>query len=118
MGINQNLINKVTSKQIRTDLPEINTGDTVRVHVKISEGGKERIQMYEGFILKTAGTGASKTFTVRKESYGIGVERTFPVNSPIVADIDILKVAKVRRSRIFYMRNRQGKAARIKEATK
>ena len=118
MGINQDLIKKVTEKQFKTDLPEYRTGDTVRVHVKIKEGDKERIQIFEGFVLKSTGTGNSKTITVRKESYGIGVERTFPVNSPIVAKIELVKTAKVRQSRIFYMRDRKGKSARLKPDNK
>jgi large subunit ribosomal protein L19 len=114
MGINQELIKKVTENQFKTDIPEFRTGDTIRIHVKIKEGDKERIQMFEGFVLKTAGTGNSKTVTVRKESYGVGVERTFPINSPIVANIDLVKTAKVRQGRIYYMRDRKGKAARLK----
>ena len=118
MGINQDLIKKVTEKQFKNDIPAFRTGDTIKVHVKIKEGDKERIQMFEGFVLKTAGTGNSKTVTVRKESYGIGVERTFPVNSPIVAKIELVKTAKVRQARIFYMRDRKGKSARLKPDNK
>ena len=118
MGINQELIKKVTEKQFKTNVPEFRTGDTIKVHVKIKEGNKERIQMFEGFVLKTAGTGNSKTVTVRKESYGIGVERTFPINSPVVADIEVVKRAKVRQARIFYMRDRKGKSARLKPDNK
>ena len=118
MGINQDLIKKVTEKQFKTNVPEFRTGDTIKVHVKIKEGNKERIQMFEGFVLKTAGTGNSKTVTVRKESYGIGVERTFPINSPVVADIEVVKRAKVRQSRIYYMRDRKGKSARLKPDNK
>ncbi len=115
MGINQELIKKVSSMQERNDLPEFRTGDTVKVHVKIKEGSKERIQMFEGFVLKRSGsTSNDATFTVRKESFGIGVEKTFHVNSPIVANVEIIKKGAVRQSRIFYMRNRKGKAARIK----
>jgi large subunit ribosomal protein L19 len=118
MGINQDLIKKVTEKQFKTDVPAFRTGDTIKVHVKIKEGDKERIQIFEGFVLKTAGTGNSKTVTVRKESYGIGVERTFPINSPIVAKIELVKTAKVRQARIFYMRDRKGKAARLRPDNK
>ena len=114
MGINQNLLKKISEKQNRTDMPEFRTGDTVKVHVKIKEGEKERIQMFEGFVLKTSGSGNDATFTVRKESFGIGVEKTFFINSPIVAKVELIKTGKVRRSKIFYMRKRKGKSARIK----
>lgn len=114
MGINQNLISEITKKQSKADLPKFETGDTVKVHIKIKEGDKERIQMFEGYVLKTSGTGNDKTFTVRKESFGVGVEKTFFVNSPIVTKIEMVKEGKVRKSKIFYMRERKGKAARIK----
>lgn len=118
MGINSNLINKVTAGQQRNDLPEFRTGDTVRVDVMIKEGTKQRIQAFEGFVLKTSGQGNDRTFTVRKESFGIGVERTFALNSPLVTNIEVLKAAKVRQSRIFFMRDRQGKSARLKTDSK
>ena len=115
MGINQELIRKVSKSQQRNDIPEFRAGDSVRVHVKIREGEKERIQMFEGFVLKRSGTSSNDaTFTVRKESFGIGVEKTFFINSPIVPKIDLLKKGKVRQSKIFYMRERKGKSARIK----
>ncbi len=114
MGINSELINKVTASQIRDDIPEFRTGDTVAVHVKIKEGEKERIQIFEGFVLKRSGGGIDETFTVRKSSFGIGVEKTFLINSPIVASIEVIKTGKVRQSRIYYMRERKGKSARIK----
>ena len=115
MGKNVELINKISISQQRDDIPEFRTGDTVRVHVKIKEGEKERIQMFEGFVLKRSGTSSNDaTFTVRKESFGIGVEKTFFINSPIVAKIELVKAGKVRKSRIFYMRDRKGKSARIK----
>ncbi len=115
MGANNELLSKVTASQKRNDLPEFRTGDTVKVHVKIKEGSKERIQMFEGFVLKRLGSNsADATFTVRKESFGIGVEKTFHVNSPIVAAIEVVKKGKVRQSKIFYMRDRKGKSARIK----
>lgn len=115
MGINQEIIKKVTASQKRIDLPEFRAGDTVKVHVKIKEGEKERIQMFEGFVLKRSGTTSNDaTFTVRKESFGIGVEKTFHINSPIVAAIELIKKGSVRQSKIFYMRNRKGKKARIK----
>ncbi len=119
MGINQELINKVSAGQSRSDLPEFRTGDTVKVHVKIKEGEKERIQIFEGFVLKRSGTDSNDaTFTVRKESFGIGVEKTFFVNSPIVAAVEVVKTGAVRQSKIFYMRERKGKSARIKPRAK
>lgn len=118
MGINSNLINKVTASQQRNDIPEFRTGDTIKVHVQIKEGAKTRIQIFEGFVLKTSGAGNDRTFTVRKESFGIGVERTFALNSPLVAKIDLVKAAKVKQARIFYMRERQGKSARLKQDSK
>ncbi len=119
MGINQELISKVSAGQIRNDIPEFRSGDTVKVHVKIKEGEKERIQIFEGFVLKRSGTNSNDaTFTVRKESFGIGVEKTFFVNSPIVAAIEVVKTGSVRQAKIFYMRDRKGKSARIKPRTK
>lgn len=115
MGINQQLISNISSFQKREDLPSFKTGDTIKVHVKIQESGKERIQMFEGFVLKRSKTNSNEaTFTVRKESFGIGVEKTFFINSPIVAMIELVKQGKVRQSKIFYMRERKGKSARIK----
>ena len=114
MGINSELINKVTISQKRDDIPKFRTGDTVAVHIKIKEGVKERIQIFEGFVLKRANEGASETFTVRKISHGIGVEKTFLINSSSIASIEVIKTGKVRQSRIYYMRERKGKAARIK----
>ena len=114
MAINSTLIKKVSASQIRDDIPEFRTGDTVSVHIKINEGNKERIQLFEGFVLKRNGGGINETFTVRKISFGIGVEKTFLLNSPIISKIDVLKTGKVRQSRIFYMRERKGKSARIK----
>ncbi len=114
MGANTQLIQKISATQIRDDLPEFRTGDTIAVHVKIHEGNKERIQIFEGFVLKIVGGGINQTFTVRKMSFGIGVEKTFLMNSPIISKIDVVKKGKVRQSRIFYMRERKGKAARIK----
>ncbi|NOQ50243.1 MAG: 50S ribosomal protein L19 [Mycoplasmataceae bacterium] len=117
MGANHDLIKKVGEVQQRTDHPEFRAGDTVKVHIKIKEGSKERIQIFEGFILKKNGSGINSTFTVRKESFGIGVEKTFPVNSPIIVKIELVKKGKVRKSRIYYMRSRKGKSARIKPRT-
>jgi large subunit ribosomal protein L19 len=105
----------VASPLVRSDLPEFNTGDTVRVHAKIIEGAKERIQVFEGIVLKRSkGTLPDATFTVRKVSYNIGVERTFPLHSPRIDKIELLTRAKVRRSRLFYLRPLRGKATRMK----
>jgi large subunit ribosomal protein L19 len=113
--MNNNIINEITAGQIRTDIPEFGAGDTVKVSVRIVENKKERIQAYEGVVIQRRGHGVSETFVVRKMSSGIGVERTFPVNSPAIAKVEVLKKGVVRRARIHYMRNLSGKAARIKE---
>ena len=104
----------VEREQLRTDLPDFRVGDTVRVHVKIIEGEKERIQLFEGVVIRKKKGGIRSTFTVRKISYGIGVERIFPTHSPRVERIDILSRGKVRRSKLFYLRGLKGKAARIR----
>jgi large subunit ribosomal protein L19 len=111
----QNIITEITKEQLRTDLPEFRPGDTVRVHVKVVEGTRERIQMYEGVVIKRRGGGVSSTFTVRKISYGVGVERTFPVHTPKIARLEVLRRGKVRRAKLYYLRELRGKAARIKE---
>lgn len=113
--MNANLVNEITARQIKTDVPEFKSGDTVKVSVRIIENKKERIQVFQGVVMKRRGSGVSETFTVRKISSGVGVERTFPVNSPAIAKIEIVKHGKVRRSRINYLRKLSGKAARIKE---
>ncbi|SEP56576.1 50S ribosomal protein L19 [Piscibacillus halophilus] len=111
----QELLNKVAQDQLRTDLPEFRAGDTVKVHVKVVEGNRERIQVFQGVVIKRRGGGISETFTVRKVSYGVGVERTFPVHSPRVDKIEVTRRGKVRRAKLYYLRNLRGKAARIKE---
>jgi large subunit ribosomal protein L19 len=111
----QNLIQEITKDQLKTDLPEFRSGDTVRVHVNIVEGSRERIQVYEGVVIKRRGGGISETFTVRKVSYGVGVERTFPVHTPKVAKLEVIRQGRVRRAKLYYLRNLRGKAARIKE---
>jgi large subunit ribosomal protein L19 len=113
--MNTNIVNEITSRQIKSDVPEFKSGDTVKVSVRISENGKARIQVFQGVVMQRRGSGISETFTVRKISSSIGVERTFPVNSPAIAKIEIVKHGKVRRSRINYLRKLSGKAARIKE---
>ncbi|WP_425478110.1 50S ribosomal protein L19 [Thermovibrio ammonificans] len=105
----------VQEKYIRKDIPEFRVGDTVRVYVKVKEGDKERIQAFEGVVIRKRGGGTDATFTVRKVSYGIGIERTFPLHSPVVDKIEVLKRGIVRRARLYYLRERKGKAARIKE---
>ena len=113
--MNLNLVNEITKDQMKSDLPDLRPGQTVRVDVKIKEGDKSRIQAYEGIVVKVQGSGIGKTFTVRKISSGIGVERTFPLHSPVIDNITIVRKGKVRRARLFYLRNRSGKSAKIKE---
>ena len=113
--MNTNIVNEITARQLRKDVPEFKGGDTVKVSVRIIENNKERIQVFQGVVMQRRGSGVSETFTVRKISSGVGVERTFPVHSPAIAKIEVVKRGKVRRSRITYLRNRSGKAARIKE---
>lgn len=113
--MNKNLVQQITATQIRHDIPDFVTGDTIRVMVTIREGNKERQQAFEGVVISIRGTGVSKTFVVRKDSAGIGVERNFFVNSPVLASITVLKHGKVRRKKIFYLRDRRGKAARLEE---
>ena len=109
------VIEKITSAQLRSDIPEFRPGDTVRVHAKVVEGSRERIQIFEGLVIKRRGAGISETYTVRKISNGIGVERTFPVHTPRVAKIEVVRRGRVRRAKLYYIRALSGKAARIKE---
>ena len=109
------LIRAVEEKYTRKDVPEFRPGDTVRVNVKVKEGDKERIQAFEGVVIRKRGSGNSATFTVRKVSYGVGIERTFPINSKVIDSIQVLKRGIVRRARLYYLRELKGKAARIKE---
>ena len=113
--MNLNLVNEITKDQLKTDLPEIKAGMTVRVDVRIKEGDKSRIQAFEGVVIKVQGSGICETFTVRKLSSGVGVERTFPMHSPVIDKVTVLRVGKVRRSKLYYLRSRSGKSARIKE---
>jgi len=110
-----NLISMVEQDQLRTDIPDFRSGDTVLVQVKVVEGGKERIQNFEGVVIKRKGSGLRETFTVRRVSYGVGVERTFPLHSPKINKIQCVRRGKVRRAKLYYLRNLTGKAARIKE---
>lgn len=111
----KNLIADITASQLRNDIPEFRPGDSLKVHVRIVEGTRTRIQLFEGVVIARKGEGISETFTVRKISYGVGVERTFPVNSPKIEKIEVTKRGKVRRAKLYYLRNLSGKAARIKE---
>lgn len=111
----QELIADITKDQLRTDHPDFRPGDTVRVHAKVVEGNRERIQVFEGVVIKRQNGGINETFTVRKISYGVGVERTFPLHSPRIDKIEVTRRGKVRRAKLYYLRNLRGKAARIKE---
>ena len=109
------LLRAVDNSQMRTDIPRFRPGDTVRVHVKIKEGDKYRIQVFEGVVIVQKNNGISSTFTVRKVSFGYGIERIFPLHSPIIEKLEVVKSGKVRRARLYYLRGRRGKAARLKE---
>ncbi len=110
-----NLIEMLEKEQLRSDIPEFWPGDTVKVHAKIIEGNRERIQVFDGVVIGRQGTGVRETFTVRKISYGVGVERVFPVHSPRIEKIVVVRRGKVRRAKLYYLRGLKGKAARIKE---
>jgi len=109
------ILQQISKEQIRTDHPEFRVGDTVKVHYKIKEGAKERIQVFQGIVLQKRGMQISKTFTVRKISNGIGVERIFPISSPNIDKIEVVRFGRVRRAKLFYLRKAKGKAARVKE---
>ncbi|ADU26026.1 50S ribosomal protein L19 [Ethanoligenens harbinense] len=108
-------LQELVKDQLKTEIPELNVGDTVRVSVRIKEGDRQRIQMFEGTIIARRGGGISESFTVRRISYGVGVERVFPVHSPNVEKVEIVRRGRVRRSRLYYLRGRVGKAAKVKE---
>ena len=110
-----NIIETLEKEQLRSDIPVFAPGDKVRVHAKIVEGNRERIQVFEGICIKKQGTGARATFTVRKTSNGIGVEKTWPIHSPFVAKVEVVRFGKVRRAKLFYLRQRSGKSAKVKE---
>lgn len=112
--VKMDILQQITQEQIRKDLPEIAIGDTLRVYVKVKEGSRERVQMFEGTVIKKNHGGIQETFTVRRLSYGVGVERTFPVNSPKIDRIEVVRHGKVRRAKLYYLRDRVGKAAKIK----
>ena len=105
----------IAESSIKSDAPQFDIGDTVRVHVKIREGERERIQIFEGTVIARKGSGVSETFTVRRLSFGVGVERVFPIHSPNVAKVDVVRHGHVRRAKLYYLRDRVGKAAKVKE---
>ena len=109
------IIKNIEAEQLKKDVPQFNVGDTVRVHALIKEGNRERIQVFQGDVIRRHGHGVRETFTVRKISFSIGVERTFPVHSPKIANITVIRKGKVRRAKLYYLRGRTGKAAKIKE---
>ena len=110
-----NLLKAFTNEQLKTEVPKFNIGDTVRVHNRITEGQRERIQMFEGTVIAKRNGGISETFTVRRVSYGIGIEKTFPLHSPNVDKVDVIRTGKVRRAKLYYLRGRVGKRAKVKE---
>ena len=116
--MNQNIIKTIENEQLRNDLPVFNVGDTVKVHLKVKEGKRERTQIFEGVVLKKQNGGVSETFTVRKISYGVGVEKTLPVHSPKIEKIEIVREGRVRRAKLNYLRDRLGKSAKVKEKKK
>lgn len=109
------ILDSVDSASLRTDVPDFRAGDTLKVHVNIIEGNRSRVQVFQGFVLGRQGEGVRETFTVRKVSFGVGVERTFPVHSPVIEKIELVTRGDVRRAKLYYMRDRHGKAARIRE---
>ncbi|MDW7675409.1 MAG: 50S ribosomal protein L19 [Bacillota bacterium] len=110
-----NVIKAIEQEQMKKDVPSFRPGDTVKVHVKVVEGNRERIQVFEGVVIKRKGGGLTETFTVRRVSFGVGVERTFPIHSPRLAKIEVARRGRVRRAKLYYLRDRVGKAARIKD---
>ena len=110
-----NNVDLVEKPRLRDDLPDFRAGDTLRVHVRVAEAGRERIQVFQGVVIRRQGGGLRETFTVRKISFGVGVERTFPVHSPSIAKIELVSRGRVRRAKLYYLRERRGRAARIKE---
>ena len=114
-GIKMDILKSIESEQIRADIPNLEIGDYIKVHAKIIEGNRERIQVFEGTVIGKKGSGLKETFTVRRVSYGVGVERIFPVNSPRIDHIELVRRGVVRRAKLYYLRDRVGKAAKIKE---
>ena len=111
----ENIIEQINKENLKPEVPQFNVGDTVKVSVKVIEGTRERIQVFEGIVIAKRHGGISETFTVRRLSFGIGVERTFPIHSPKIADIKVVRRGKVRRAKLYYLRGRTGKAAKVKE---
>ena len=109
------IIKSIEHEQLKDKIPELKVGNTVKVHARIKEGNKERIQVFEGIIIKVQGSGVNQTFTVRKTSYGVGVEKTFLIHSPLVEKVEVVRVGKARRAKLYYLRDRVGKAAKTKE---
>ena len=110
-----NIVDQVASASLRTDLPDFRAGDTLDVHVKVIEGSRSRVQVFKGVCIKVQGSGIGRTFTVRKVSFGVGVERTFPLHTPVIEKIEVATRGDVRRAKLYYLRNLRGKAAKIKE---
>jgi large subunit ribosomal protein L19 len=110
-----NLLKAFTNEQLKTEIPKFNIGDTVRVHNRIKEGQRERIQIFEGTVIAKRNGGISETFTVRRVSYGVGTEKTFPIHSPNISKVDVIRAGKVRRAKLYYLRERVGKRAKVKE---
>ncbi len=108
-------IEAFVSEQLKTEIPQFNVGDTIKVHNRIKEGSRERIQLFEGTVIAKHGGGISETFTVRRVAYGCGVEKTFPIHSPNVVKVDVVRCGRVRRAKLFYLRDRVGKSAKVKE---
>lgn len=109
------IIRAIEAEQLKKDVPQFRIGDTVKVHVRVKEGNRERIQIFEGTVMKRQNGGIRETFTVRRVAYGVGVEKTFPLHSPVVEKVEVVRRGKVRRAKLFYLRNRVGKAAKVKE---
>jgi large subunit ribosomal protein L19 len=109
------IIESLEQRQLRTDIPEFKAGDTVRVHFKVIEGNRQRVQVFEGIVIKRQGAGVRETFTVRKQSFGVGVERTFPLHSPKIDKIEVAAIGDVNRAKLYYLRGRVGKKARVRE---
>ncbi len=110
-----NVVDKLDARQLRSDLPELNAGDTIKVHVRVKEGDKERVQVFEGMVIALKGSGPRATMTVRKTSFGTGVERIFPLHAKSIAKVEVLRSHHVRRAKLYFMRDRKGKAARLRE---
>ncbi len=110
-----NVIEEIEKQQLKSDVPQLEPGDNVKVHYRIREGDRERIQVFQGDVIRIAGHGARETFTVRKTSFGVGVERTFPLHSPKIAKLEVVRHGQVRRAKLYYLRERSGKSARIRE---